>query len=52
MDETSGVICFPLYAEEEDPLHSFHSPHPFLLCLCVDVWQTGGMGGGHSKNNP
>jgi hypothetical protein len=50
MDKASGVICFPLCAREEDPLPPLHSPHPFCLCLCLDVWQMGGMGGGQSKN--
>jgi hypothetical protein len=52
MDKVSGVTCFPLCAREEDPLSPFHSPHPFHLCLCLDVWQTGGVGGGQSKNTP
>jgi hypothetical protein len=51
-DKVSGVICFPLCAREEDPLPPLHSPHPFYLCLCLDVWQMGGMGGGQSKNTP
>jgi hypothetical protein len=51
-EEVIDVIGFPLCAREEGPLASLHSPHPFHLCLCLDVWQTGGMGGGQSKNNP
>jgi hypothetical protein len=50
MDEVSGVICSPLCAGEEDPLPPLHSPYPFCLCLCLDVWHMGGMGGGQSKN--
>jgi hypothetical protein len=49
-DEASSVICFFLGAREEDPLPPLHSPHPFHLCLCLDIWQMGGMGGGQSKN--
>jgi hypothetical protein len=51
-DELSCVICFPLYAGEEDPLPPLHSSHPFHLCLCLDVWQMGEMGGGQSKTTP
>jgi hypothetical protein len=49
MDEVSGVICSPLCARK-DPLPPLHSPYPFCLHLCLDVWQTVGMGGGQSKN--
>jgi hypothetical protein len=48
-DKASGVICFSLYAREEDPL-PLHSPYPFCLHLCVDVWQSGGIGGDQSKS--
>jgi hypothetical protein len=52
MEKVSGVICFPLCVREEDPLPPLHSPHPNHLCLCLDIWQMGGMGGSHSKNTP
>jgi hypothetical protein len=52
MDKASGVICFSLCAGKEDLLPPLHSPHPFCLCLCLEVWQTGGMGGSQSKNTP
>jgi hypothetical protein len=44
MDKANGVICFLLCAKEEEPLPPLHSPHPFCLCLCLDIWQMGGMG--------
>jgi hypothetical protein len=50
MDEVNSVICVPLWAGDEDTLPSLHSPHPFCLCLCLDIWQIGGMEGGQSKN--
>jgi hypothetical protein len=52
MDKVSGIICFPPCARKEDPLPPLHSPHPFCLCLCLDVWQMGGKGGGQSNDTP
>jgi hypothetical protein len=51
-DEVRGVTCFPLCAREEDALPPLHSPHPFCLCLCVEIWKIGGMGGDQSKKTP
>jgi hypothetical protein len=50
-EKASGVIYFPLCAGEEDLL-PLDSPHPFCLCVSIDVWQKGRMGGGQSKNTP
>jgi hypothetical protein len=42
-NDASAVIYFPLCARKEEPLPPLHSPHPFHLCLCHDIWQIGGM---------
>jgi hypothetical protein len=51
--QTKCVVLFVSpCAGEEDALPPFHSSHPFSLYLCLDVWQTGGMGGGQIRTPP
>jgi hypothetical protein len=52
MGKVNDVICFPLCAAKVNLLPHLHSSHPFHLCFYLDVWQTGEMGRGQSKNTP
>jgi hypothetical protein len=49
MDKVSVLFVFPCVLEMRDPLPHLHSPYLFHPCLCLDVWQMGGKGGGQSN---
>jgi hypothetical protein len=51
MDKMSAVICFPCVLERTAYLLCT-ALIPSRLCLCLDVWQMEGMGGGQSENTP
>jgi hypothetical protein len=44
------LLVFPCVPERRIPYLLLHSPYLFCLCLCLEVWQTDGIGGGQSKN--